>query len=92
MADHQRNLTDCKDGMASCDPSRLTQSEARESSVAAHQRNLANCTDGISDCDHSNLVRRKREAWTLPRGAECLRLQGWGGGLRSFQAYGFGNS
>ena len=32
VADHQRNVSDCNDGMQSCDPSKLTPAEARDSS------------------------------------------------------------
>ena len=59
VADHQRNVSACNGGMGSCDPSKLTPSEARDSSSAAHHRNLADCKDGIGDCHLSQLTRRK---------------------------------
>jgi hypothetical protein len=42
--------------MTSCDHSRLTESEASESSIAQHRRNLENCQDGFGDWDRSRLT------------------------------------
>ena len=56
-SDLTQNLADCNNGMTSCDHSRLSQSEAGESSLAQHRRNLENCQDGFGDCDRSKLTQ-----------------------------------
>ena len=56
VADHQRNVSDCDDGMQSCDRSKLTPAEARDSSTAERLRNIADCKDGVGNCDHSQLT------------------------------------
>jgi len=65
LADHQKNVADCKNDMTSCDHSQLTQSEARDSSVARHQRNLVDCQDGFGDCDRSRLTQAELETVDL---------------------------
>ena len=38
-AEHERNLSNCRDGIGTCDTAQLTQSEANEVAIDNHQRN-----------------------------------------------------
>ncbi len=48
VADHKRNVSDCKDGISSCDKSKLTPDEAGEISMANHQRKVSDCKNEIT--------------------------------------------
>ncbi len=81
VAQHQRNVSDCKDSMSSCDRSKLTASEAREVGVSEHQRNLADCKDGLGGCDRSKLT--KAEIISTDEAKRQLNVSDCKGGLAS---------
>ena len=56
VAGHLRNISECKDGIGSCDFATLTQSEAVEVRAAKHLRNTSDCRDGMGLCDPSKLT------------------------------------
>jgi len=58
-AQRQRVVSDCKDGLARCNHSELTQAERKEVALAERQRNLANCRNGWDGCDYSKLSERE---------------------------------
>jgi heterodisulfide reductase subunit A-like polyferredoxin len=52
----QRNLSDCKSSLESCDYSKLTASDSKELARTEHQRNYAACRNGYGYCDLSQLT------------------------------------
>src|ERR671925_1453810 len=56
------NFSACKNGWASCDPSRLTDSQAGEVALAERRRNLTDCRTTWKSCDHSQLSKREATA------------------------------
>jgi len=55
-SEHQRNVSDCRNGWGTCDRSQLSDREATALAVAEHRRNVSNCDNGFSSCDHSRLT------------------------------------
>src|ERR1700676_4307547 len=55
-SEHQRNISDCRNGSQACDRSKLTSQEAIALAVADHKRNLSDCTGGFTSSDHSRLT------------------------------------
>jgi hypothetical protein len=46
-AEHQRNFSECQNGLETCDYSKLTPSEAETLAIAEHWRNYAACLKGL---------------------------------------------
>jgi hypothetical protein len=67
-AEHQRNLSECKDGLETCDYSALTPAEAGALKKAEHQRNYAACLKGSGYCDLSRLTAAEAGAIPPARG------------------------
>ena len=59
LAEHQRNLSACKDGLETCDYSRLTPPEAKMLADNEHKRNYAACLTGYGYCDRSRLTAKE---------------------------------
>jgi hypothetical protein len=64
-SDVTQNLGDCKNGFASCDGSRLSESESADVARAEHRRNVSNCRNGYDSCDHSKLTEPEAIAWAV---------------------------
>jgi hypothetical protein len=64
-SDLAQNLETCKAGRDTCDPSRLTPSEAADGALAAHVRNVVNCRNGYDPCDRSKLTEPEAIALAL---------------------------
>ena len=56
MAEHRRNVSQCWDGWATCDRSKLSTTELSAVIVADHQRNYTACVGGYMPCDHAALT------------------------------------
>ncbi len=56
VAEHQRNISACKEGQATCDYSQLTPAEAKILTDAEHKRNYAACLRDYGYCDPSQLT------------------------------------
>src|SRR5579863_3409311 len=56
LADHARNVSDCRNGYDSCDRAKLSGRETTALAVADHQRNASDCNDGMPSCDRSKLT------------------------------------
>ena len=63
-AEQQRNLSECQDGLETCNYSALTPSEAGALTKAEHQRNYTACLKGYGYCDLSRLT--PTEAGAIP--------------------------
>lgn len=61
MSDHQRNVSDCRNGWGYCDRSKLSEAELTALMVAEHQRNVSNCENGFTSCDHSRLTVKEAQ-------------------------------
>ena len=46
----RRNLQHCQDGLFSCDPTELTETEAKAVRTIYERRNQASCRDGLASC------------------------------------------
>jgi len=80
--DHAANLLACKNGLSSCDQSRLTRLEARAVAVATHERQVSDCTDGICPCDPSALSERETEEVARPAPARRpIASTAWAGAI-----------
>src|ERR1700680_3269005 len=53
--EHQRNVSDCRNGAPTCNRAKLTPQEATALAVADYKRNVSDCTDGFASCDRSRL-------------------------------------
>ena len=62
-SDLAQNLSACKNGWASCDRFKLTQTESEAVAVTSHQREVSNCRNNFSSCDHSKLTGPEAAAW-----------------------------
>jgi hypothetical protein len=56
LAEHRRNLSECRDGLETCDYSALTGAETGALTKAEHQRNYVACSSGSGYCDASRLT------------------------------------
>jgi hypothetical protein len=56
VAQRQSNVSQCWDGSASCDRSKLSATELNAVLVAAHERNYLTCLTGPSGCRLSELT------------------------------------
>src|SRR6185369_2111017 len=54
-ANHQRNVSACRNGWAACDRSKLTATEAVALAIAEHEQNISRCKSGLGFCDRSRL-------------------------------------
>jgi hypothetical protein len=61
-SEHQRDLSNCKDGAETCDYSKLTALEARTVAVGEQKRNYTACLNGYGYCDPSTLTPSEIEA------------------------------
>jgi hypothetical protein len=61
-AEHQRNLSLCKDGLETCNYSALTLSETGALAKAEQQRNYTACLKGYGYCDRSRLTPAEASA------------------------------
>src|ERR1700757_3011260 len=61
-SDHQRNLSDCRDGFSSCDRTKLSEVERTALAVAEHQNNVTACNEGLRSCDHPRLTLSEARA------------------------------
>jgi len=59
VATHERQVSDCLDGLGRCDHSELTAAEARAVARAERERNGSSCTFGWDGCDRSRLNARE---------------------------------
>jgi hypothetical protein len=79
LADHKRNLADCRMGAASCDRSKLTPAEDNALTVVWHQHNVSDCMEGWGACDRSKLTPSEAngvaEAERRRNISNCI--QGW---------------
>jgi hypothetical protein len=64
-SDLAQNLEACKNGLADCDRSRLTQAQSADVARGDQQRNLSNCRDGVDSCDRSKLSEREATALAI---------------------------
>src|ERR1700720_1600998 len=64
-SEHQRNVSNCRNGSQACDRSKLTPQEAISLAVADHKRNVSDCTDGFTSCDHSRLTASEAQGITV---------------------------
>jgi hypothetical protein len=62
VADHQRNITECKNGQETCDYSKLTAPETKTLADAEQQRNYRACLKGYGYCDRSRLTPAEAKA------------------------------
>lgn len=56
ISEHQRNVSNCRNGWETCDRSQLTDAEVTALAVADHRRNVSNCESAFTSCDHSRLT------------------------------------
>jgi hypothetical protein len=61
-ADHQRNLSDCKAGLETCEYSKLTETEAGSLAASENLRNYRACLKGFGYCDRSRLTPAESNA------------------------------
>jgi len=62
IAEHQRNISACRDGQETCDYSKLTAAEAKILATAEHKRNYTACLKGYGYCDPSRLTPSEANA------------------------------
>src|SRR5438445_9314852 len=61
-SDNARNYQSCLAGYASCDQSKLTDTQRDDVHRAALQRNYNSCLYGYASCDQSRLTESEKEA------------------------------